>query len=99
MDKTKELQEQLKRKEQECEELKEENYQLQKDCQICEFFTNGIPCKPLRDMDYDLQSVINQRDKYKRAIDMIKEYCKLYNSKLDITVPIILNILNKTLDK
>ena len=54
------------------EKLKEENYQLQESCQICENFIDGIPCKPLRDMDYDLQKVINQRDKYIKALEEIK---------------------------
>ena len=52
--------------------LKEENYQLQKDCQICENFIDFIPCKPIRDMDYDLQKVINQRDKYYKTLQEIK---------------------------
>lgn len=54
--------------------LKEENYQLQKDCQICENFIDFIPCKPIRDMDYDLQKVINQRDKYIQTLQEIKKY-------------------------
>lgn len=53
--------------------LKEENYQLQKDCQICENFIDFIPCKPIRDMDYDLQKVINQRDKYIQTLQEIKK--------------------------
>jgi organic radical activating enzyme len=53
--------------------LKEENYQLQKDCQICENFIDFIPCKPIRDMDYDLQNVINQRDKYIQTLQEIRE--------------------------
>lgn len=56
--------------------LKEENYQLQKDCQICENFIDFIPCKPIRDMDYDLQKVINQRDNYYQTLQEIKEICK-----------------------
>lgn len=52
-------QEEITRLKQENEQLKEENYQLQKSCQICENFIDGIPCKPLRDKDYDLQNVIN----------------------------------------
>lgn len=55
------------------ERLKEENYQLQKDCQICENFIDFIPCKPIRDMDYDLQKVISQRDKYYQTLQEIKE--------------------------
>ena len=54
------------------ERLKEEDYQLQKDCQICENFIDFIPCKPIRDMDYDLQKVINQRDKYIQTLQEIK---------------------------
>lgn len=57
--------------------LKEENYQLQKDCQICENFIDFIPCKPIRDMDYDLQKVINQRDKYYQTLQEIKEIAKI----------------------
>lgn len=52
--------------------LKEENYQLQKDCQICENFIDFIPCKPIRDMDYDLQKVIGQRDDYYQTLQEIK---------------------------
>ena len=54
------------------ERLKEENYQLQKDCQICENFIDFIPCKPIRDMDYDLQKVISQRDNYYHTLQEIK---------------------------
>ena len=54
------------------ERLKEENYQLQKDCQICENFIDFIPCKPIRDMDYDLQKVISQRDNYYQTLQEIK---------------------------
>ena len=56
--------------------LKEENYQLQKDCQICENFIDFIPCKPIRDMDYDLQKVINQRDNYYQTLQEIKAIAK-----------------------
>ena len=55
------------------ERLKEENYQLLKDCQICENFIDFIPCKPIRDMDYDLQKVISQRDNYYQTLQEIKE--------------------------
>ena len=71
------LHKQLKRKEQENAELKEENYQLQKDCQICENFIDFIPCKPIRDMDYDLQKVISQRDKYYQTLQEIKNFLEL----------------------
>lgn len=66
----------IARLEQENEKLKEENYQLHKHCQICENFIDGIPCKPLRDMDYDLQKVINQRDEYIKALEEIRELAK-----------------------
>lgn len=55
------------------EQLKDENYQLQKDCQICENFIDFIPCKPIRDMDYDLQKVISQRDNYQQTLQEIDE--------------------------
>ena len=61
------------------ERLKEENYQLQKDCQICENFIDFIPCKPIRDMDYDLQKVINQRDNYYQTLQEIKEIAERCN--------------------
>ncbi len=70
------LHSEIKQLEQENAELKEENYQLQKDCQICENFIDFIPCKPIRDMDYDLQKVISQRDKYYQTLQEIKEICK-----------------------
>lgn len=61
------------------ERLKEENYQLQKDCQICENFIDFIPCKPIRDMDYDLQKVISQRDNYYQTLQEIKEIAERCN--------------------
>lgn len=64
------------------ERLIEENYQLQKDCQICENFIDFIPCKPIRDMDYDLQKVINQRDKYIQTLQKIK---KIAERELSLT--------------
>lgn len=67
-----ELQEEIAELKAENERLKEENYQLQKDCQICENFIDFIPCKPIRDMDYDLQMVINERDKYIQTLQEIK---------------------------
>ena len=33
--------------------------------------------------------------KYENTLDMIEEYCELYESKLNIAIPIILNIINK----
>lgn len=60
---------------QKIEVLKEENEKLHRHCQICENFIDGIPCKPLRDMDYDLQKVISQRDKYIQALEEIREKC------------------------
>lgn len=64
------------------EGLKEENYQLLKNCQICENFIDSIPCKPLRDMDYDLQKVLNQRDRFIKALEEIREIAdKIANDK------------------
>lgn len=68
----KQLEQEIAELKAENERLKEENYQLQKDCQICENFIDFIPCKPIRDMDYDLQKVINQRDKYIQTLQEIK---------------------------
>lgn len=65
------------------ERLKEENYQLQKDCQICENFIDFIPCKPIRDMDYNLQKVINQRDKYIQTLQEIKAIAKASSPYID----------------
>lgn len=68
------------------ERLKEENYQLQKDCQICENFIDFIPCKPIRDMDYDLQKVINQRDKYIQTLQEIKKIAETPKPFIDFSV-------------
>ena len=68
-----ELEESLQHAKAENERLKEENYQLQKDCQICENFIDFIPCKPIRDMDYDLQKVISQRDNYSYVLQEIRD--------------------------
>jgi len=79
------------------ERLKEENYQLQKDCQICENFIDFIPCKPIRDMDYDLQKVINQRDKYIQTLQEIKTIAKkhdYWSSNLKKATEIINKILD-----
>ena len=40
---------------------------------------------------------MNDFEKYKQAIDMIEEYCKLYESKLNITIPIIKHIIDKVI--
>lgn len=79
------------------ERLKEENYQLQKGCQICENFIDFIPCKPIRDMDYDLQKVINQRDKYyKQTLDDEIQINELMqeNERLKQTLQEIENVLS-----
>ena len=78
------------------ERLKEENYQLQKDCQICENFIDFIPCKPIRDMDYDLQNVINQRDNYYQTLQKIKTIAeKEIYMKQNSSMDRILNVITK----
>lgn len=99
----------INNKEQECEELKEENYQSQKNCQICECFIDGIPCKPLRDMDYDLQNVINQLDKCEQTLNEIKKNIKDYCKNMCMTedketcencqILKLLNIINEVKEK
>lgn len=56
---------------------------------------DGIPCKPLRDIDYDFQKVTNQRDKYKQVLNKIEKYCEGQNLKYDTTACDILDIINK----
>lgn len=72
------------------EEVEKENEELYRHCQICENFIDGIPCKPLRDMDYDLQKVINQRDKYIKTLEKIrkvaKNTCKSCTSECDCII-------------
>lgn len=67
------LEQRLEKLKAENTKMKEENYQLQKSCQICENFIDETPCKPLRDMDYDLQKVISQRDNYIKVLEEIRE--------------------------
>lgn len=127
------LQEQLKRKEQEyeelrqyhnkcCEEFKNEKQNLiDKYNQFSKDFFIGKYCKKescdlLKAKEQECEElkqwkksaenlfkaqidnpdeIINQ---YKQAIDMIKEYCKLYESKLNITIPIIKHIIDKVIE-
>ena len=68
---------QLKCKEQECEELKEENQQLRMHfCNDCgEKDDYNIPCKLIRDLDYELQKEIEENDHYREALKEIERIC------------------------
>lgn len=68
---------QLARKTQECEELKEENQQLRMHfCNDCgEKDDYNIPCKIIRDLDYELQKEIEENNLYHKARDEIKKVC------------------------
>ena len=82
--------------------LQKENEELHRHCQICENFIDGIPCKPLRDMDYDLQKVINQRDKYIQALEKIrKRVNKLIDSKgyAEVEEDRIIQLLDEVLNE
>ena len=69
------LYKQLKRKEQECEELKEEVAKARIEiCNQCgEKDDYNIPCKQIRDLDYGLQLEIEENDRLKQALTEIKE--------------------------
>lgn len=63
---------------QECEELKEENQKLEMQlCNDCgERDDYNIPCKMIRDLDYGLQKEIEENDRYRKALEDIKEYTR-----------------------
>ena len=79
-------QEQLKRKEQECEELKKRLESFQKDySKLYQVVEN--------------KGYIKELDQYKQALDIIEEYCMQCNLRWDFTAQIVLNIINKTREK
>lgn len=61
----------------ECEELKEENQQLRMHfCNDCgEKDDYNIPCKIIRDLDYELQKEIEENDHYREALKEIERIC------------------------
>lgn len=63
---------------QKCEELKEENQKLEMQlCNDCgERDDYNIPCKMIRDLDYGLQKEIEENDRYRKALEDIKEYTR-----------------------
>lgn len=69
------LREQLARKTQECEELKEENQKLEMQlCNNCgERDDYNIPCKMIRDLDYGLQKEIEENTRYRKALEEIEK--------------------------
>ena len=91
--KIKDLQEQFKRKEQECEKLyiqlkTDEAYHEEEENTLREIIKN----KEKRNIE-----LYKEHKKYKQAIDIIKEYCKVYESELNITIPIIKHIIDKVI--
>ena len=93
-DKIKELRQQLNRKEEECEKLyiqlkTDEEYHKEEENTLRKIIKN----KGERNIE-----LYKENKKYKQAIDMIKEYCKLYESKLNITIPIIKHIIDKVIE-
>ena len=92
--KIKDLQEQLNRKEQECEKL---YIQLKTDEEYHKEEENTLR-KIIKNKEERNIELYKENKKYKQAIDMIKEYCKLYESKLNITIPIIKHIIDKVIE-
>ena len=92
-DKIKDLQTQLKRKEEECEKL---YIQLKTDEEYHKEEENTLR-KIIKNKEERNIELYKENKKYKQAIDMIKEYCKLYESKLNITIPIIKHIIDKVI--
>ena len=92
--KIKGLQEQLKRKEEECEKL---YIQLKTDEEYHKEEENTLR-KIIKNKEERNIELYKENKKYKQAIDMIKEYCKLYESKLNITIPIIKHIIDKVIE-
>lgn len=85
---------QLKRKEQECEKL---YIQLKTDEEYHKEEENTLR-KIIKNKEERNIELYKENKKYKQAIDMIKEYCKLYESKLNITIPIIKHIIDKVIE-
>ena len=92
--KIKNLQEQLKCKEEECEKL---YIQLKTDEEYHKEEENTLR-KIIKNKEERNIELYKENKKYKQAIDMIKEYCKLYESKLNITIPIIKHIIDKVIE-
>lgn len=88
------LQEQLERKEEECEKL---YIQLKTDEEYHKEEENTLR-KIIKNKEERNIELYKENKKYKQAIDMIKEYCKLYESKLNITIPIIKHIIDKVIE-
>lgn len=75
---------QLKAKEQECEDLKEEIAKATMEiCNQCgEKDDYNIPCKQIRDLDYGLQLEIEENDKLKQTLTEIKEIAEDAKTKV-----------------
>lgn len=108
-----ELYEENKKLKKECEELKEENQKLEMQlCNDCgERDDYNIPCKMIRDLDYDLQKEIEENDRYLKALEEIEEelkediYCESQECGCDdseeclrCTKNLILDIISKAKD-
>ncbi len=81
------LQQQLNEALDELDQLKAENEELKEklkiscikscqDCEDCIDCIDEIPCKTIRDLDYALLVTIDERDKYKQALDEIEQVFK-----------------------
>ena len=90
----KELLGKLALKEQECEKL---YIQLKTDEEYHKEEENTLR-KIIKNKEERNIELYKENKKYKQAIDMIKEYCKLYESKLNITIPIIKHIIDKVIE-
>ena len=80
---------QLKRKEQECEELKKQHEQYKP------FYELGAKCTQLNEVADGLS---NKCDKYKQVLDEIEEFCTVYSTNHDAYETVykyILDIINK----
>lgn len=86
---------QLKRKEQECNQLEAENEQLMEAfeditesrieiCNQCGKQTDyNIPCKQIRNLDYDLQLEIKENNKLKQVLGEIKKIIEWHITNAD----------------
>ena len=95
MDKIRGLQEQLKRKEEECEKYKQTITEIKDYCNKYPQNSIGFKKYILQKNQWMWGGKINT-EKLKQARDIIEEYCLQCNLRWDFTAQIVLNIINKT---